>query len=199
MRGVVGVVALQGAFQEHIDKFAQLGVDAVQIKTPQDLARPELVALVLPGGESTAMASIAERWGLLDPLREWVRADRPIWGTCAGMVLLADYVEDRSKPHLGGLALRVARNRYGSQVHSFVSALHTIEPRLEVKGVFIRAPVVTEFDSDKIQVLATLPDSEIPVAVRQGNRIATAFHPELSESVCWHHWFAELAGVHTCL
>ena len=150
----IGVLALQGAFAEHVKMLQALGdtkgVTAREVRKPAQLA--DLDGLILPGGESTTMGLIAERWGLVEPLRAWVQAGRPIWGTCAGMILLAAHATGQKQggqPLLGGLDVTVNRNYFGRQVDSFETMLSV--PALgepPIRAVFIRAPAITEIGPD---------------------------------------------------
>lgn len=197
----VGVLALQGGFAEHTRLVraatAQLpaAVAPAEVRTPADLARCD--ALIIPGGESTAMALVAARSGLLDPLRHFVTVLRkPTWGTCAGLILLAESANAAKggQDLVGGLAVRVYRNYFGRQTESFEAPLAL--PFLgrgaaPFPGVFIRAPVVEAvLDPDAVEVLATLPGAETDVvAVRQANVLGTSFHPELTADVRIHVWW----------
>ena len=191
----VGVLALQGAFLEHAAMLRGLGADAVEVRKPQQLA--ELDGLVMPGGESTTMGLVAERWGLVEPLRVWVRAGKPVWGTCAGMILLADHAVGQKKggqPLIGGLDVTVNRNYFGRQNQSFEVLLDA--PVLgdgPFRAVFIRAPAILE-TGPAVQVLAEAPGhgEQVIVAVRQGPILATAFHPELTDDARWHRLFLDV-------
>jgi 5'-phosphate synthase pdxT subunit len=191
----IGVLALQGAFREHIAKLVELGVDAVEVRSEQELEH--LDGLIIPGGESTAMALIARKWGLVAPLKQFVNSGKAVWGTCAGMIMLADNVSGQKadgQELIGGLKISVDRNHYGRQISSFFTELITeLGDQFVNTGVFIRAPHILDLDRDVVQVLASfkLQDNVIPCAVRQGNIMATAFHPELSKSSAWHKYFTE--------
>ena len=187
----VGILALQGDFIEHIAVLQCLGVSAREVRTAAHLAN--LDALIIPGGESTTMATLMDVYGLREPVVAHAQAGRPIWGTCAGMVLLANrLVESLPKP-LGLVDMLVQRNGFGRQVDSF-------ETDLEVEGleggpmhaVFIRAPVACE-TGISVQVLARLDTGPI-VAVRQGHLLATAFHPELTPDDRFHRYFLEMVA-----
>lgn len=188
----IGVLALQGAFREHIVMVRKAGGEAVEVRTPEQLEG--LDGLIIPGGESTTMGLVAERWGLVEPLRKWVGAGKPVWGTCAGMILLAQRATGQKQggqPLLGGLDVTVNRNYFGRQVDSF-EALLTVtgfDPP-ESPGIFIRAPGITEIGAG-VEPLATLP-GPVHVAVRQGTILATAFHPELTPDLRWHQLFIEM-------
>lgn len=192
----IGVLALQGAFVEHIQLLRSLGVAAIEVRKPEQLA--DLDGLIIPGGESTTMGLIAERWGLVAPLRQWVHSGRPTWGTCAGMILLAEHATGQKQggqPLLGGLNVTVNRNYFGRQTESFEALLPV--PQFgghPFPAVFIRAPAITEVGPG-VDVLATLPTATgeaVIVALRQGAILATAFHPELTQDNRWHQLFIEM-------
>jgi 5'-phosphate synthase pdxT subunit len=188
----IGVLALQGAFAEHIAILKRLGVDAIEVRTPTQLE--ELDGLILPGGESTAIGLVAERWGLVEPLRAWVHGGRATWGTCAGMILLADHATGQKQggqPLIGGLHITVNRNYFGRQVDSFETTLPVpcFDPP-ESPAIFIRAPAIVEI-GEGVEPLAELP-GPLYVAVRQGPILATAFHPELTPDTRWHELFVDI-------
>jgi pyridoxal 5'-phosphate synthase pdxT subunit len=192
----IGVLALQGAFIEHIEMLRRLGVDAVEVRKPEQLH--DLDGLIIPGGESTTMGLVAERWGLVVPLRDWVKAGRPTWGTCAGMILLAERAEGQKQggqPLLGGLDVLVNRNYFGRQVDSFETELHVPRWGDELfHAIFIRAPAIIAV-GPQVEPLAhvTTPTGETVIAaVRQQNLLATAFHPELTPDPRWHAFFVEM-------
>jgi pyridoxal 5'-phosphate synthase pdxT subunit len=174
---VVGVLALQGGFALHCKVLEELGADVREVRTPDDL--DGLDGLVLPGGESTTMTLGIEREGLAEPLRDLVRSGTPVFGTCAGLIML-------DRDHLGLLDVRAERNAFGRQIHSF-------ETDLDIDGdpvhaVFIRAPWIAE-RGDDVEVLAEVDGH--PVAVRQGALLAVSFHPELSGDPGMHRRFLE--------
>jgi pyridoxal 5'-phosphate synthase pdxT subunit len=176
-----GVLALQGDFEAHSKALADVGAEACVVRVPADL--DGLDGLVIPGGESTTMTLGIDREGLAEPLREFVRSGRPTLGTCAGLIML-------DRDHLGLLDVRVRRNAFGRQLNSF-------EAELDFEGapltaVFIRAPWVEEH-GDEVEVLAEVEGHA--VAVRQGNILAVAFHPELTDERRLHRWLLEDAGV----
>jgi len=189
---VIGVLALQGAFHEHAVMLRKLGATVVEVRKPDQLAG--LDGLILPGGESTTMALIAERWGMVAPLRDWVRSGRPVWGTCAGMILLADWAigqKEGGQTLLGGLHVTVNRNYFGRQTESFETELDApVLGVAPIHAVFIRAPAIVEVGTD-VQVLAKTAGhgEDVIVAVRQGPLLATAFHPELTPDLRWHSYF----------
>ncbi len=169
---VVGVLALQGGFAAHARILRDLGAEVREVRTPEDLEG--LDGLVMPGGESTTMELGVEREGLADPLREFAASGRPLLGTCAGMIML-------DRDHLGVLDLVCERNAFGRQIRSFETDLE-IEGR-RVHAVFIRAPWVADAGPD-VEVLAEVDGH--PIAVRQDNVVAVAFHPELGDDVSLH-------------
>ena len=184
----VGVLAYQGDVREHLAALEAAGAVPVEVRTLAELDGVD--GLVVPGGESTVIGKLASRYGLLEPLRERARAGLPVLGTCAGMILLAREVEGPPQDLLGVLDVRVRRNAFGRQVASF-------EAEVDVKGVdggpvagaFIRAPWVADAGPE-VEVLAEVEGKV--VAVRQGNLLATAFHPELSGEVRMHRWLVGL-------
>ena len=191
----VGVLALQGDVAEHQRILTRLGVAAPRVRTPHDLAGVD--GLVVPGGESTAIARLAVALGMLEPLRKAVEAGLPTYGSCAGMILLADHLAgpDADQPRIGGLDVTVRRNAFGRQVDSFETDLDV--PALgpeRMRAVFIRAPWVERAGAD-VEVLATVEppgaDATI-VAVRQNALLATSFHPELTGDQRMHEYFVRL-------
>jgi 5'-phosphate synthase pdxT subunit len=189
----IGVLALQGAFVEHEKILTRIGVEAVEVRLPQHLE--ELDGLIIPGGESTTIGKVARQWGLLEPLRAFAQSGHPLWGTCAGMIFIARDVVDGKpdQPLLALMDVTVRRNAFGRQVDSFEADLEIAalgdEP---FHAVFIRAPFI-ERVGEGVEVLAKLEDGAI-VAVRQGNLLATAFHPELTEDDRFHRYFLSLSG-----
>jgi 5'-phosphate synthase pdxT subunit len=187
----VGVLALQGAFAEHMAMLASLAVEPVAVRRPADLAG--LSGLILPGGESTTMRKLIDRWGLGEPILDLARQGAPLLGTCAGMILLARDIAGDEPPVLGLLDVRVRRNAFGRQLDSFETDLEV--PLLggsPVHAVFIRAPVI-EQTGGGVEILARLPDGRV-VAVRQRNVLATAFHPELAGEPRFHRLLTTMAG-----
>lgn len=186
----VGVLALQGAFIEHMRAFERLGAEAVEVRLPEQLR--DLDGLVIPGGESTTMSLLMDSYALREPVLELASRGAPIWGTCAGMILLAKDVHDERVRTLKLMDLKVLRNAFGRQVDSFEADVRV--PALGEKpfpAVFIRAPVV-EGVGDRVEVLARLPDGRI-VAARQGQFLATAFHPELTGDPRFHQLLLDMA------
>jgi 5'-phosphate synthase pdxT subunit len=173
----VGILAVQGAVREHVEALRAVGADPVLVRLPADFA--DLDALILPGGESTAMRRMIDQYSLREPIRAMARAGAPMLGTCAGMILLADRLADGEDPVLQLLDVEVQRNAYGRQLDSFEADLDV--PALgpeQLHGVFIRAPILSDV-GPRAEVLARDPQGR-PIAVRQGRVLATAFHPELT-------------------
>lgn len=190
MQPRVGVLALQGAFAAHQRRLADIGVASEQVRTPADLERCD--ALVFPGGESTTMSKLLESSGLFDPLAARVAAGLPVFGTCAGMILLAERVLDGRPDQrcLGAVDITVRRNGYGRQVDSFEADLDVgaLADQAPFHGVFIRAPKVESWTAD-VEVLARHDD--VPVLVRQGSVLLASFHPELTEDARLHALFLD--------
>ncbi|MFF5446765.1 pyridoxal 5'-phosphate synthase glutaminase subunit PdxT [Streptomyces sp. NPDC012888] len=187
---VIGVLALQGDVREHLIALASADAVARPVRRPEELA--EVDALVIPGGESTTMSKLAVLFGMLEPLRERVRAGMPVYGTCAGMIMLADKILDgrEDQETLGGVDMIVRRNAFGRQNESFEAAIDfTGIEGGPVEGVFIRAPWVESVGA-QAEVLATYDGHT--VAVRQGNVLATSFHPELTGDDRVHAYFVDM-------
>ncbi|MEA2621102.1 MAG: pyridoxal 5-phosphate synthase pdxT subunit [Chloroflexota bacterium] len=187
----IGVLAVQGAFAEHLAMLRQVGAQGVAVRLPEHLEG--VSGLILPGGESTAIRKLVERWGLRAPIQEMADRGAPIFGTCAGMILLSRDILDGDEPVWPLLDVSVRRNAFGRQLDSFEADL--MVPVLgdqPVHGVFIRAPVIDRVGPD-VDVLATLDDGRV-VAVRQRNVVATAFHPELAGETRFHRLITTMAG-----
>ena len=186
---VVGVLALQGDFREHIEMLNMLGVVSCEIRLPSALC--DLDALIIPGGESTTIARLVLQYGFLEPLRDFCASGRPVWGTCAGAILLARDVDELDRPGIQVMDIQIQRNAFGRQLQSFQSqvAIDGISDG-EFPAVFIRAPAIIDVDAS-VEILATLPDGKI-VAARQRNLLATVFHPELTTDVRLHNLFLSL-------
>ncbi|MCW4384316.1 pyridoxal 5'-phosphate synthase glutaminase subunit PdxT [Salinibacterium sp. SYSU T00001] len=187
----VGVLALQGDFREHLAVLHGLGADARVVRTARDLAAVD--GLVIPGGESTVIDKLSRSFGLAEPIREAIGMRMPVYGTCAGLIMLADRILDAAAGQcsFGGIDVAVRRNAFGSQADSFESDIAV--PELgdpPVHAVFIRAPVVTEVGKG-VTVLGSLDDGRV-VAVRQGNLMGTSFHPEVTDDHRFHARFLEL-------
>lgn len=190
----IGVFALQGDVREHLQALTALGVDAFTVRRPEELDRCD--GLVLPGGESTTMSKLARTFDLFEPLVERIRGGLPTLGTCAGMIMLADRIEDGivGQETFGGLDVTVRRNAFGRQVDSFEGDIAFDGLDAPVHAVFIRAPWVEQV-GDEVEVLATIPAGEAAgriVAVRQGSLMATAFHPEVGSDDRIHRYFVDL-------
>ena len=189
----IGVLAVQGAFAEHLATLDAIGVEGVEVRLPADLE--EVSGLILPGGESTAQRRLIERWGLREPILDLARSGAPLFGTCAGMILLAHDIVDGDPTALPLLDIGVRRNAFGRQLDSFEAEVSV--PMLgdrPIHAVFIRAPIV-ERVGPGVDVLARLDDGRI-VAVRERNVVATAFHPELAGETRFHRLVATMAAEH---
>lgn len=186
-----GVLGLQGDFREHLEAFARLGVNAIDVRRPEQL--DAIDALVIPGGESTTIGKLAEHYGFIPKLRERIASGMAIWGTCAGAIFLAEDVPGHPHPVLGAMDLTVRRNAFGRQLDSFEAELEV--PRLGPEpfhAVFIRAPLI-ERVGEGVETLSALPGGAV-VAVRQQRLLATSFHPELTRDDRFHAYFLSLAG-----
>lgn len=190
MPGPVGVLALQGDFREHIAVLEALGADARPVRRPRELA--DVAGLVIPGGESSVMDKLSRTFDLAGPLRSAIREGLPVYGTCAGLIMLADSILDgvSGQQTLGGLDIEVRRNAFGSQGESFEVDLDV--PAVgdtPVHAVFIRAPVVERLGAS-VTALATLGDGRV-VAVESGNLLGTSFHPEMTGETRFHEYFLD--------
>ena len=187
----VGVLALQGDVREHVGALREVGAEPVEVRLPRDLVG--LDALILPGGESTTMRKLIDEYGLREPIVALAHGGAAMYGTCAGMILLAQRIADGDEPVLGLLDITVQRNAYGRQLDSFEADLKVPaigdEP---LHAVFIRAPVVSDLGPE-VEVLARDPSGR-PIGVRQGRVMATAFHPELTPDRRLHRLLLELIG-----
>ena len=184
----IGVLALQGDFREHREVLQRMGSHAREVRLPHDL--DGLDGLILPGGESTTIVRLMHSSGLLEPLRTLARDGFPMWGTCAGTILLAKRLDETGMPALQAMDITVRRNAFGRQVDSFETDLRV--PALGDKpfrAVFIRAPIIEEVGPD-VEVLARLADGT-PVAARERRLLATAFHPELTPDMRLHRLFLD--------
>jgi 5'-phosphate synthase pdxT subunit len=188
----IGVLALQGAFIEHINILRELGVEAVEVRLPEDLEG--LDGLIIPGGESTTIGKLADTFALTGPLREFAEHN-PVWGTCAGMIFMARDI-GRDQPLLGVMDIVVERNAFGRQVDSFITPIEVTvfeggqaEP---FPAVFIRGPRLVEARGDAT-VIAQLADGT-PVAAREGQWLVTSFHPELTGDTRFHEYFVKLVA-----
>jgi pyridoxal 5'-phosphate synthase pdxT subunit len=189
----IGVLALQGAFREHLDTLAAIGVEGVRVREPADLEG--VSGLILPGGESTTMRQLIDRWGLRQPILDLADSGAPIFGTCAGMIVMAREIAGGEEPILPLLDVTVERNAFGRQLDSFEADVPVdVLGGMPVHAVFIRAPIVERTGPD-VDILAKLDDDRI-VAVRQRNVLATAFHPELAGETRFHRLMATMAAEH---
>ena len=181
----IAVLALQGAFAEHRQKLAQLGVDSFEVRQLKDWDQPK-DGLIIPGGESTTQAKLLNELGLMEPVKEAIAAGLPVYGTCAGLILLAKKIEGEPSHRIASMDITALRNAYGRQLGSFYieAPMKGIEGNIPM--TFIRAPYIKEVWGDA-EVLAEV-DGKI-VAARQGNQLVTAFHPELNESLEIHKYF----------
>lgn len=214
----IGVLAFQGSFNEHIAALRRIGVKGVEIRKPEQLQ--DVAGLIIPGGESTTMAKLAEYHNMFPALREFVQMGKPVWGTCAGLIFLANRAYGQKvggQELVGGLDCTVHRNFFGSQIQSFEADITV--PQLTDKeggpsnfrGVFIRAPAILDAGpevevlaevpvaSDKLKNLDMAMDGQEPqdkviVAVKQGNLLGTAFHPELTADSRWHSYFVRMVN-----
>jgi pyridoxal 5'-phosphate synthase pdxT subunit len=187
----IGVLALQGSFIEHIRMLRGLGVETAEVRLPEAL--DNLDGLIIPGGESTTIIRLSDLYGLKEPIRR-MSMNRPIWGTCAGMIVLAREVE-AGPAYLGLMDISVRRNAFGRQIESFEAPLAVPVfagwGDTPFPGIFIRAPRLLKAAAPA-EIIASLPDGS-PVAARQGKLLATAFHPELTEDDRFHRYFLSLA------
>jgi pyridoxal 5'-phosphate synthase pdxT subunit len=185
----IGVLALQGAFIEHIFILGNLGVKTVQVRLPKELEG--LHGLIIPGGESTTVAKLADSSGLMKPLKDFA-LKKPVWGVCAGMIFMAKNIGS-DQPTLNLMDIVVERNAFGRQIDSFVTNIHVSVfskgDKKPFKAIFIRAPRLLETKGDA-RIIATLPDGEA-VAVKEGHWLATSFHPELTDDTRFHEFFLE--------
>lgn len=187
---IVGVLALQGDFAEHAAILRRLDADAREIRLPSDLEGVD--RLIIPGGESTTISRLMEMYGLIEPIRAFA-AHRPVWGTCAGMIVMARRASDLDRETLGLMDVSVVRNAFGRQLDSFETDLDIEElggPPLH--AVFIRAPLIKDA-GPAVKVMARIEGKGI-VAAREGHLLATAFHPELTNDIRMHQYFLTLGG-----
>ena len=186
----VGVLALQGAFREHVAAVSSLGAAAREVRQLKDM--DGIDAMIIPGGESTTMGKLLNEWHMLEPLRDRIMQGMPVYGSCAGLILLCRTIENSDQPRLGVLDATVRRNAFGRQVDSFETELSMPEVGAEpVPAVFIRAPVIISVGPE-VRVLAQVKGQA--VAVRQNNILATSFHPELTPDTRLHSYFLNMHG-----
>ena len=185
----IGVLGLQGDFEKHLNALERAGADSCIVRTPTDIVRID--ALIIPGGESTTVGILMERTGVGEAILKRVAGGMPLYGTCTGLILMAKEIENCVQYRLGLMDITVRRNAYGRQVDSFEADIEVAElGTCPVRAVFIRAPKVTRANG-KVQVLGE--HEGVPVLVRQGNLLASSFHPELTEDTRIHEYFVEMA------
>jgi 5'-phosphate synthase pdxT subunit len=187
----IGVLAVQGDFIEHVLMLDKLGVKACEVRLPRDA--DGLDGLIIPGGESTTLSHLIDLYDLRECIKTQGSAGMAIWGTCAGMILMAENIPEKRPDTLKLMDMDVIRNAYGRQVDSFESEVN-VDPFDEqpFHAVFIRAPIISRIGSS-VKVLASLGESK-PIAVRQGHYMATSFHPELTDDTRFHNYFVSMAG-----
>lgn len=183
----IGVLALQGAVSEHIRSLEQAGAEAVAVKKTEQL--DELDGLVIPGGESTTIGKLMRKYGFIERIRQFSQAGKPIFGTCAGLIVLAKRIEGQDEPHLGLMDMTVARNAFGRQRESFEIDLPITGIQQPVRAVFIRAPLIREIGAD-VEVLAVY-NGEM-VTAREGHLLVSSFHPELTDDYRLHEYFTHM-------
>jgi len=187
----IGVLASQGAFAEHILTLKKLDTEAVPVRLPGELKGVD--GLIIPGGESTTISRLMSAYSLMSEIVSIAKGGMPVFGTCAGMILMAKQISGNGTPLLGLMDIRVKRNAFGRQVDSFETELAIpVLGKKPFPAVFIRAPIIEHCD-DGVEVLARLDDDTI-VAVRQGKLLATAFHPELTSDLRFHKYFLDIAA-----
>ncbi|HLS08939.1 pyridoxal 5'-phosphate synthase glutaminase subunit PdxT [Lentibacillus sp.] len=183
----IAVLALQGAVREHVRAIEEAGAEAVEIKQKEQLA--DIDGLILPGGESTTMGRLIDSYGFFDAIRNFGKQGKPVFGTCAGLILMASAIEGQEQAHLGLMGMKVARNAFGRQVASFEANLDVTYIGKAFNAVFIRAPYILEAGPD-VEVLATYKDRV--VAAKQGHYLCTAFHPELTDDSRFIEYFVQM-------
>lgn len=186
----VGVLSLQGGVIEHINHLKSLGCNAVEVKKISDLEN--IHGIILPGGESTVIGKLLKEINLLDPLKEKILRGFPVWGTCAGMILLAKEIENDENTYLSVMDIKVKRNAYGSQIDSFETekVIEQVSPN-PLPLIFIRAPYISSHSND-VKTICKI-DGNI-VAAKQNNMLATSFHPELSKNLEFHKYFLSMCN-----
>ncbi|MDQ0204226.1 pyridoxal 5'-phosphate synthase glutaminase subunit PdxT [Pectinatus haikarae] len=184
----IGVLAMQGAVDEHLKKLKAVGAAGRKIRSEDEL--DQIDGIIIPGGESTAIGKLLEAFGLMEPLHKKIDAGMPVWGTCAGMILLAKHICDQKKTYLNAMDILVRRNAYGGQLDSF-TAMQRVKhvSANEIPMVFIRAPYIDKADKG-VEILAETRGHII--AAKQKNMLATSFHPELTADNSFHKYFVEL-------
>ncbi len=187
----IGILAIQGSVEEHQKALESLGADVQLVKSAEDLEN--ISGIILPGGESTTQSKLLQQYGIFDPLKKKIMEGLPVWGTCAGAILLAKKIQGKNNPKtLEVMDITAHRNWYGAQQESFIDMVDiqfNEQKKCSIEAVFIRAPRL-EADSDDIQILTKY--KEAPVLLRQNNMLASAFHPELTTDICLHKYFLEM-------
>ena len=184
---VIGVLAMQGAYEEHINILQDLDVSPVEIRNKNDLQNID--GIIIPGGESTTMGKLIRTLDIYDDLKEKIESGMPVWGTCAGMILLAKSICNDDTVHLGTMDIEVKRNAYGRQLGSFNTKSKVKDIGEDIKMVFIRAPYIENID-DNVEVLSVV-DNNI-VAAKENNMLVTSFHPELTSDYRVHKYFLKM-------
>lgn len=188
----IGVLAVQGAFIEHRKILDMLGVKSIEIRNKMDLAKP-FHGMILPGGESTVMGKLLSELNMIDTVRQYIANGMPVFGTCAGMILLARSIVNSTAMHLGTMDITVLRNAYGKQIRSF-NTVSTFDGKQQIPMIFIRAPYIESVGSG-VEILSTVNGNI--VAAQQNRQLATSFHPELTDDTTVHQRFLKI--VEDCL
>lgn len=185
---MIGILALQGGIEEHFNSLAKIkNIKAVKIKKPEELQK--LDGLILPGGESTTISKLIKKQNFLEPIIKMKKQGKAVWGTCAGLILMAKEIENEENICLGLIDIKVKRNAYGSQLDSFICKKSI--PKISdqpIELIFIRAPIITDWGND-VKILTKINGT--PVAARKDNLLVTAFHPELTNNIKFHQYFVE--------
>lgn len=185
----IGVLAMQGAYREHLKILRSLGVDTIDVRYEEDI--DDIDGLIIPGGESTTMGKLIKALGLFDKLKTRIEDNMPVWGTCAGMILLAKNIVNEDYNHLSVMDINVVRNAYGRQLGSFETKAPVKDIGEDIDMVFIRAPYI-ESVGKNVEVLSTV-DGNI-VAAQEGNMLVTSFHPELTDDFRLHKYFINIVA-----
>ena len=186
----IGVLAIQGDFIEHISILQDMGIESCEVRLPEHLV--EIDGLIIPGGESTTLSRLLSRYNLRDPITLVSKSGKPVWGTCAGMIMMSKEITESDPVPLGLMDIGVQRNAFGRQIDSFEQDLNIVDfDENPYHAIFIRAPIITRV-GENVSVMATLDDGR-PVAVRQNNLMATAFHPELTKDCRFHEYFLKIS------
>jgi 5'-phosphate synthase pdxT subunit len=185
----IGVLALQGDFSKHLNAIAAAGACGVEVRESSDIEKVD--GIIIPGGESTTVGKLLDRYRMIEPLKQFAASGKPVYGTCAGGILLAKHIEKYNQVKLDILDITIVRNAYGRQIESFEADIPApLLGQTPLRGVFIRAPVITRV-GEGVQVIARFDGN--PVFVRQGSVIVTTFHPELTDDLRVHRFFLSLA------